>query len=227
MGAIYCYTNLVNQKKYIGQSIDPNQRYKAHKSAVYNEKSQEYNAPLHAAMRKYGFENFSYEILQETNDVDLLNEMEIFYISYYNTQIPNGYNILSGGRNALRGAMPVEVKKKLTWAQAKLSEDEVIILRLAYANKESPRAIYDEFYKDKLHYNSFLNIWSGRRYKNIMPEVIENGRHTKLNEDIVREIRLEYKNTKTSYQKLADKYNIPKATIADIIKERTWKNVQI
>ena len=227
MGAIYCYTNLINQKKYIGQSVDPNQRYNAHKSAVYNEKSQEYNTPLHAAMRKYGFENFSYEILQETNDVDLLNEMEIFYISYYNTQTPNGYNILAGGRNALRGAMPVEVKKKLTWAQAKLSEDEVIILRLAYANKESPRAIYDEFYKDKLHYNSFLNIWSGRRYKNIMPEVIENGRHTKLNEDIVREIRLEYKNTKTSYQKIADKYNIPKPTVADIIKERTWKNVQI
>ena len=67
-----------------------------------------------------------------------------------------------------------------------MTEDEVIILRLAYVNRESPKKIYDEYYKDKLHYNSFLNIWSGRRYKNILPEVIENGRHTKLNENIVR-----------------------------------------
>lgn len=227
MGAIYCYTNLINQKKYIGQSVDPNQRFKAHKSAVHNEASTEYDAPLHRAMRKYGYENFSYEILQETNDIDLLNELEIFYISHYNTQIPNGYNVLAGGRNAKRGEMPVEVRKKLTWSQAKLTEDEVIILRLAYANKESPKAIYDEFYKDKLHYNSFLNIWSGRRYKNILPEIIETGRHTKLTEDIVRQIKLEYKNEKTSYQKLADKYGISKATIADIIKEKTWKSVQI
>lgn len=227
MGAIYCYTNLINQKKYIGQSVDPRQRYNAHKSSAFNEKSYEYDSPLHRAMRKYGFENFTYEILQETNDIDLLNELEIFYISYYNTLIPNGYNILEGGKNAKRGEMPIEIKKKLTWAQAKLTEDEVIILRLAYANRESPKKIYDEYYKDKLHYNSFLNIWSGRRYKNILPEVIENGRHTKLNENIVRQIKLEYKNTNTSYQKLADKYNISKATIADIIKEKTWKTVQI
>ena len=75
--------------------------------------------------------------------------------------------------------------------------------------------------------NYILNIWSGRRYKNILPEIIENGRHTKLNENVVRQIKLEYKNTNTSYQKLADKYNISKATIADIIKEKTWKTVQI
>lgn len=113
--------------------------------------------------------------------------------------MPNGYNILPGGKNASIGPLPVEVKKKLTWARAKLTEDEVIILRLAYANKESPKAIYDKYYKNLLHYNSFLNIWSGRRYKYILPEVIENGRHTKLTEDIVRQIKLDYKNTKISY----------------------------
>lgn len=227
MGAIYCYTNLINQKKYIGQSVDPKQRYMAHKSSAFNEKSEEYDSPLHRAMRKYGYENFSYEILQETNDIDLLNELEIFYISHYNTQVPNGYNILQGGRNAVRGPMPIEVRKKLTWAQAKLTEDEVIVLRLAYANNESPKAIYDEYYKDLLHYNSFLNIWTGRRYKNILPEVIETGRHTKLTEDIVRAIKLEYKNEKTSYQKLADKYGISKSAVADIMHERSWKQVQI
>ena len=227
MGAIYCFTNLINNKKYIGQSVDPNQRYRAHKSSANNSESHEYDSLFHRAIRKYGFDNFKYEILQETNDQDLLNRLEVFYIAYYNSQSPGGYNILEGGKNSLRGPMPYETRKKLTWAQAKLTEDEVIMLRLAYANNESPKQIYDEFYKDRLHYNSFLNIWSGRRYKNIMPEVIQNGRRKKLNENIVKQIRLEYSNEKTSYDKIAEKYGISKSTVADIIKEKTWKNVQI
>ena len=36
-------------------------------------------------------------------------------------------------------------------------------------------------------------------------------------------IREEYKNSKTSYDKIAKKYNISKSTVSDIIKERTWK----
>lgn len=227
MGAIYCYTNKINQKKYIGQSVDPVQRDHQHKSSAFNEKSSEYNSPLHRAFRKYGVENFEYQILQSTDDIDLLNELEEFYISYYQTQIPNGYNVEAGGKNAKKGPMPLETKYKLTWSQAKLSEDEVIALRFAYARKESPKKIYDTFYKDKLHYNSFLNIWSGRRYKNILPEIIENGRHTRLTEDKVRQIKIDYFNNNMTLQAIADKNGVSKSTIADIARGRTWKNVQI
>ena len=59
-----------------------------------------------------------------------------------------------------------------------------------------------------------------------MPEVFETGRHTKLNEKIVHEIKKDRKELKLSYQKLADKYHISKSTIADICSGRTWKNVQ-
>ena len=58
-----------------------------------------------------------------------------------------------------------------------------------------------------------------------MPEVFEKGRHTKLNEDIVKQIRQDREKLNLSYQKLANKYNVSKATIADIITFRTWKNV--
>ena len=71
MGIIYCYTNLVNNKKYIGQTINPKERFNQHKSSAFNEKDNEYNSPLHRAFRKYGYENFKYEILIENDEIDI------------------------------------------------------------------------------------------------------------------------------------------------------------
>lgn len=226
-GIIYCYTNLVNGKKYIGQTIDQESRKKAHKSAMINEKNCEYNTPLHRAFRKYGYENFSYEILEENIDnFDELNEKEIAFIKEFQSQVPNGYNIEAGGKNASKPKTE-EQKEKLMKAMAVLSEEEVIELRIAYMNGESPIKIYKEKYANRMHYNSFLNIWSGRKYKYIMPEVIQKGRHTKLNAELVKEIKIKRRDKKTSYQKLADEYNVSKSTIADIFKGRTWREVQI
>lgn len=226
MGIIYCFTNNVNGKKYIGQSISKgNARYNNHKSGYKNPDDCEYESPLHRAFRKYGFENFTYEILaQDIENIDLLNQLEIQYIQQYNCQIPNGYNIESGGKNCAK-PKTIEHRKKEIWAQAKLTEEEVIELRKAYQRKESPTKIYKEKYEDIMHYNSFLNIWSGRRYALIMPEVFENGRHTKLNAETVKLIRKDREETNLSYDKLAEKYGISKGTIADIIKKRTWKDV--
>lgn len=225
MGIIYCYINTINGKRYIGQTINPITRYNAHKSSYQNINDKEYDSLLHRAFRKYGFENFQYKILvNNIDDIDLLNELEIYYIKYYNSKTPNGYNVEDGGKNSPK-PKTLEHRKKEIWGQAKLSEEEVIRLRKAYQEKQSPTEIYKNEYADKMHYNSFLNIWSGRRYALIMPEVFENGRHTKLNAEIVKNIRKDRENEKISYDKLAIKYGVSKGTIADIIKRRTWKEV--
>lgn len=226
MGIIYCFTNNINGKKYIGQSISKgNARYNNHKSSYKNPDDCEYESPLHRAFRKHGFENFTYEILaQDIESIDLLNQLEIQYIQQYNCQIPNGYNIEPGGKNCAK-PKTLEHRKKEIWAQAKLTEEEVIELRKAYQRKESPTKIYKEKYENIMHYNSFLNIWSGRRYALIMPEVFEKGRHTKLNAETVKLIRKDREETNLSYDKLAERYGISKGTIADIIKKRTWKDV--
>ena len=226
MGIIYCYTNNINGKKYIGQTINPEQRYKAHKSSAFNPKDSEYNSIIHRAFRKYGYENFTYTILAEADTIEELNGLEIYYIAHYNTQIPNGYNVETGGLNAAK-PMKEETKVKLMKAHASLTEKEVKELRLAYKNHESPSQIYREKYQNKIHYNSFLNIWSGQRYKTIMPEVFtEKNRHIKLTEDIVRAIKIDRQKGLT-YQQLIDKYGISKSTISDICRGKTWKNVQI
>jgi group I intron endonuclease len=75
MGIIYCFTNLINNKKYIGQSIrEDNTRYNNHIYDSKHEKSSGYEYPLHRAIRKYGIENFKYEILiSGIDDINILN----------------------------------------------------------------------------------------------------------------------------------------------------------
>lgn len=126
--------------------------------------------------------------------------------------------------------MGEETRKKLQQANAfqnaELSEKEIIELRIAYLNYDSPSQIYNEKYKDRLHFNSFLNIWTGTRYAYIMPEVFtqRQGRK-KYTETEVKEIRRIREDEKLSYDKLSKLFGIPKPTIADIVKYRTWKNV--
>ena len=225
MGIIYCYTNKINGKKYVGQTINPEQRYNAHKSNYQNPNHTEYNSLIHKAFRKYGFNNFTYEVLVKgIDDINVLNELETYYIKKFNCQTPNGYNVEAGGKNCAK-PKTLEHRKKEIWGQAKLTEEEVIELRKAYRDKKSPTEIYNKKYKNRLHYNSFLNIWVGKRYGLIMPEVFQTGRHTKLTAEIVREIRKDREQTNLSYDKLAEKYGVSKGTISDIIKRRTWKDV--
>ena len=101
---IYKITNLVNGKVYIGQSTNMERRWKDHKR-MFNYKddgSLKYNYPLYCAFRKYGEENFKFEIIEECSEEEL-NEKEILYIKQYNSYVrwenSKGYNQTIGGEN--------------------------------------------------------------------------------------------------------------------------------
>lgn len=88
-GIIYKITNNVNGKSYIGQTRQGIQfRWCQHT----NSKDNSY---FHKAIRKYGKDNFTIDILEEC-PVEILNEREIFYIAKYDT-FKNGYNLTIGG----------------------------------------------------------------------------------------------------------------------------------
>lgn len=95
MIGIYRFLNKINNKSYIGQSVNIEQRYKDHVSRAFNSKSDEYNSLIHKAIRKYGLNNFSFEILEECKKEEL-NEKEKFWIKQYNS-FDNGYNLTTGG----------------------------------------------------------------------------------------------------------------------------------
>lgn len=89
---IYKITNRINGKVYIGQSVNIQQRWYQHKSSFKNG-----NTLLYQAIRKYGLENFCFEIIEECPQ-EKLNEKEIYWIDYYNSfNYENGYNMTPGG----------------------------------------------------------------------------------------------------------------------------------
>lgn len=94
---IYKITNNINGKSYIGQSIDIENRWKQEKSRAFSLQASAYNNILSQAFRKYGIENFTFEIV-ETCKPEELNEKEIYYISKFNTYY-EGYNATTGGGN--------------------------------------------------------------------------------------------------------------------------------
>lgn len=94
MKAIYKITNKINKKVYIGQSSDPYRRFIEHC------RSSSYKSLIHDAIMKYGKENFDFEILGWFEDY---NEKEKYYIQFYRSLAPYGYNILAGGENPPTG----------------------------------------------------------------------------------------------------------------------------
>ena len=127
---IYCYTNKVNGKKYVGQAVDFNRRFYTHLNSSYNENRRTYNVPFHCAIRKYGIENFEIEILEENLKEEELGYYEQYYIYELNTLCKNGkgYNIALGGNggNLLAGKTEEEKeewKEKLRKASKKMWEN--------------------------------------------------------------------------------------------------------
>ena len=92
---IYCIENLINNKKYIGQSVDIDNRWRHHKTELNS--GTHFNDYLQKSWNKYGESNFFFYIL-ELCDASQLDCREVYYIDLYNTlRRDKGYNLTSGG----------------------------------------------------------------------------------------------------------------------------------
>jgi group I intron endonuclease len=86
---IYQIRNLINNKVYIGKSVNINNRKTQHFSSLRNNKHK--NFKLQGSVNKHGIDNFVFEILELCEEIDI---KEIEYINKYNS-CKNGYNISS------------------------------------------------------------------------------------------------------------------------------------
>lgn len=107
---IYKITNLINGKMYIGQTIgDISKRFIGHA----NHKSR---SGIRGAIKKYGRENFTIEVIDVANSQDELNAKEKYWVEYLDTISPNGYNLMEGGGNS--GSRSAETRNKMKKANS-------------------------------------------------------------------------------------------------------------
>lgn len=101
---VYCLTNIITNEKYIGTTKQKMyDRFKAGKGYKPTTK-------INLAIEKYGWENFTHNILCETNSKNIAGEMEKYYIQEFDT-INNGYNIQSGGFKKFIGKSPTQEER--------------------------------------------------------------------------------------------------------------------
>ena len=205
---IYKFTNKINEKIYIGQTNNLQKRYNGHKSVSFNKNSSDYNLPFHCAIRKYGIENFNYEVLEEIDEnesQEFVDEREIFFINEFKSLIDeNGYNISLGGQGFRRKPLSFEEclqKSKL------FTKEEILDIQNRLINDEEFEDI-ETFYSPKLKPSFLRNINCGLNFKN--PELdYPLKKHSKsvFTQKQLQEIKTQIKQN-ISYSQIAKNFNI-------------------
>ena len=116
---IYSLTHVATGKRYVGQSINIEARWRQH------QKGRDLSA-IGAAIAKHGWSAFLAEVLQECPR-DGLNEAEARWIARLGTLSPAGYNLRTGGgQNA---AFSDEVRARISQATKAGLTPEVLARR--------------------------------------------------------------------------------------------------
>jgi len=104
MGTIYIATNLINQKQYVGRSVNFKGRKYTHlRLGMLGDKTY-----FHKALKKYGKNEFKWICVEYP--IQELNEMEQFWIKTLNTKAPNGYNLTDGGEGTFNPCEETRLK---------------------------------------------------------------------------------------------------------------------
>lgn len=235
---IYKVTNLINNKIYIGQT-----KHTLHKrKKEHQKKTKNFRGVFKQALNKYGFENFKWEVIEFCNNIDELNEREIFWIDYYDSiNKEKGYNLIKGGYNVkrptfgdkknsfIKGSIPHNKNKK---GIIKFDIYTKLKMRKSSKNKKTVYLfdenliIIKEFISyreacEKLGYCLFSTLKNKLRLKTNEFNAIycSYDKNFKPKIDIYDEIIKKYKNGE-KLSNLQKEYNIPSTTFYRNIKKR-------
>ena len=190
-GVIYKITNPTG-KIYIGCTIDLKRRF-----SEYRRLSMIGQRKLYNSLKKYGYENHIFEIIEECEE-NILHEREIYYINHYNC-IAEGLNIRLGNRN---GRLTEETKQKIS-------------------ESLKGRPVTWETYGSKGY-----KYTDEQKQKMRKPRVNKWEREKLVSELNVKEIREKYSTGNYSKSDLSREYNLSWGTIKNIVDSiNSYKNV--
>ena len=217
---IYKFTNKINGKIYIGQTNNPEQRKRGHKSTAYNKKAHDYTNAFHNAIRKYGWDNFDFEILEEINDSfgrEYLNQREKFFISYYNSLVGrNGYNIREGGEGNI--PEPKTFEERVACSKV-LTLEEVVDIQTMLSSGYALFEIREKY--PKLSKSFLSNINTGLNFYNEKLEYPLGKNKTRFSRQTQDEIIDEIKQN-IPYSVIQKKYDLSPGYISMINSGQKW-----
>lgn len=205
---IYAYKRKTDEKiVYVGQTVNlKNRHYRHIKIDPWDCTLVEYNYPLSRGIRKYGEDGYELIILEEVEDIEKLNEREIYYIKKFNTYY-DGYNQTIGGSNRV---MPTY-------------EDDLIDVVISLLKDHSIK--FEDISKQTgLSLTHIYNINSGERRKReaesypIRPSNVKGTRGLKFSQDEVIKIHELLLTSDRTMKDIAKEYGCNDATIRKINK---------
>ena len=203
--SIYKITNKINNKSYIGQTNNINRRFQEHK--VQKNDSDGTSKLLHQAIKKYGLENFDFEVLEE--NIENYDAREQYWIAYYHTlSDEHGYNLTPGGSSPpiLKGANNPNTTHDISQVQE--------VIRLLRDTQLSSKEIgkctgYDD--------SAIIRINKGIMWHDdslIYP--IRKELTLDFNQDRALNIIYDLKYTKLTQKEIANKYGVGRTTVTAI-----------
>jgi group I intron endonuclease len=211
MVGIYKFTNIVNGHSYIGQSRNIETRKKKHLQFAFNPNTPDYDGVFHRAIRKYGIENFQFEVLEECS-CKCLNDREKYYIQQYNTLVPNGYNMVPGGYCA--------IGTKLSLYDI---EDITDLLRNTNISNKDIAKLYG------VTTSLICGINTGKRWKRDIDYPIRKTSWVGivLDEKNVAQIINLIQTTNLSFSEIGEQFGVKDHCVSAINRGRTWRQENI
>lgn len=227
MMGIYKITNLINNKIYIGSSVNVQKRMNNHK---YRLKSNKHgNKHLQYAWNKYGEENFIFEPIDYVEEKDKLIEKEQFWIDNYESYNKDvGYNIRIKAENNLGIHYSDETKQKLSESHKGKKLSEETKRKISLKSKGENNGFYGKHHTEETK----LKLRNKKQSKEFIEKqrILKQGEGSptaKLNEEQVKEIKSKIYYYNVSDSDLALEFNVSNSTISRIRREETWSGVKI
>lgn len=131
---IYKITNLIDNKVYIGQTVNYRKRKNSHLSSL--KENKHHNEHLQRAFNKYGENSFEMELLEECK-IEELDDIEIKYIKELDTcNHDKGYNMMYGGQIYREFTKEVRLKMSEAGKGRKFTDEHKKKISLAQKGKK-------------------------------------------------------------------------------------------
>lgn len=229
---IYSITNVVTGEMYIGQTIqDFKKRWKSHISAL--NRGNHDNEYLQRSWNKYGEDAFKFKAIHYCDELDILNDLEKYYIKKYDTY-NNGFNMTEGGDYFLNEISEeirkkrLENLKKVNRERSDYTEHQIAKVKEMLSVLENNQISIKKISKltgvrEGVIYNvKYLNSWVDVRSDLNEKLKIINNKEAR-NESIVKDLY----SKKYLLNEISEKYKLSQDTIKRILRRNNAKDFSL